>query len=118
MSPGESRMYSPHELGRDVLLGLDLYCSTYTDPARHILTAGWDQDDLARDLSDVCSLLFIGRTCNRKTSTQYSSTGSSIEPVCGRQPYRHNPVAIGTTIDTHTVTLVDPIGAKRFHWHY
>ena len=28
--------------------GLDLY---YTDPAQHLITAGWDRDDLDHDLS-------------------------------------------------------------------
>ena len=30
--------------------GLDLYC---TDPAQHLIPAGWDLDDLDRDLSDL-----------------------------------------------------------------
>ena len=33
--------------------GLDLYC---TDPARHLLTAGQDLDDLDRDLFGVCTI--------------------------------------------------------------
>ena len=33
--------------------GLDLY---YTDSDQHIKMAGWDLDDLDRDVSDVCTV--------------------------------------------------------------
>ena len=35
---------------RDMFCGLDLY---YTDPTQHLVAAGWDLDDLDRDLSDL-----------------------------------------------------------------
>ena len=37
---------------------MDLY---YTDPAQHLITAGWDLDDLDRDLSDLYDLSDLDR---------------------------------------------------------
>ena len=45
-------LYHLHGLG-PVVSVLDLYC---TDPARHLLTAGQDLDDLDRDLFGVCTI--------------------------------------------------------------
>ena len=42
---GWEPLYYRHDLVEDRFPQLDLYC---TDPAQHLLTAGWDLDDLAR----------------------------------------------------------------------
>ena len=47
MSPGRSHVI---RILWDALFGLDL-CRT--DPAQHLLAAGYDLDDLGRDLFDV-----------------------------------------------------------------
>ena len=39
---------------QDMVPRLDPYC---TDPARHLIMAGWDLDDLDHDLPDVCNLV-------------------------------------------------------------
>ena len=55
--------------------GLDLYC---IDPAPYIITAGWDLDDLDRDLSDLPD------SCNFRSSHTKTSTSSlDHRPVTG-----------------------------------
>ena len=86
-----------HDLARvscvgSVLHKLDL---CYTDPAEHLITAGWDidhLDHLDRDLSEVCNFVFV-RTCVSRWKRLLDSwhiTNTTLDRKIGTVVYGHD----------------------------